>query len=312
MALFGSFWDDFRYAMRTGNTVTRLVIINFIVFVLVNVCYLLVFLILGYNRELMYEVFHKGLDWFCMPGNLKTLVWQPWSVITSIFLHQGIFHLINNLIGLYLFGSIVSDLIGDRKILPTYLLGGLTGNIIYLISAHFFPHIGGYALGASGAVMALAGTALILAPDYRVALILLGEVKVKYIVFVMLLLDFVGIANQENTGGHAAHLGGFLMGCLLIYQLRDGKDWADRVNRLLDRFLGIFSKTTRRKPIPQRRRQPAFRATKGGAAPEAVSDSGPSISFQERLDAILDKIKENGYENLTQEEKDFLFEASKR
>lgn len=51
MALFGSFWDDFRYAMRTGNTVTRLVIINFIVFVLVNVCYLLVFLILGYNRD---------------------------------------------------------------------------------------------------------------------------------------------------------------------------------------------------------------------------------------------------------------------
>ena len=312
MALLGSFWDDFKYAMHTGNMVTRLVIVNFIVFVLVNVCYLLVFLILGYKRELMYEVFHKGLDWFCMPGNVQTLLWQPWSIVTSIFLHQGIFHLINNLIGLYLFGSIVSDLIGDRKILPVYLMGGLTGNIIYMISAHFFPYIGGYALGASGAVMALAGTALVLAPDYRVALILLGEVKVKYIVFVMLLLDFVGIANQENTGGHAAHLGGFLMGCLIIYQLRDGHDWSEKVNRFLDRFMGLFTKNVPRKPAPQRRRQPAFRATKGGVPSESVSDSDHGISFQDRLDAILDKIKENGYENLTQEEKDFLFEASKK
>ncbi|GAB4487124.1 MAG: hypothetical protein OHK0019_01750 [Saprospiraceae bacterium] len=310
MAVFRSIWEDIKHSFRVGNMVTRLVILNFAVFVLVKIAFLLLWLAMQGDRDKAGELFDQGLLFFCMPGDWRSL-WHVWAPFTSIFLHEGFWHFLGNVITLFLFGVIVGDLIGDRRILPIYLLGGLVGNILYFISAQFMPYVGSYALGASGAIMALAGAALILAPDYRVMLFLLGEVKVKYIVLVMVLLDLVGIANQVNTGGHAAHLGGFAAGCWFVYQLRDGRDWSEPINRLLDRILRLFSPRRTRQKKVKRKTQPAFRATFGGAKGSSASDTN-DLSFQERLDAILDKIKEKGYENLNQEEKDFLYEASKK
>jgi membrane associated rhomboid family serine protease len=290
--------------------VTRLVIINFAVFALVNIVYFLLWLGLQGDQSKSSALFEQGLYWFCMPGDWR-LLWHVWAPFTSMFLHESFGHFLGNIITLYLFGVIVGDLIGDRRVLPIYLLGGLVGNILYFISAQFMPYVGSYALGASGAIMALAGAALILAPDYRVMLFLLGEVKVKYIVLVLVLLDLVGIANQSNTGGHAAHIGGFAAGCWFVYQLRDGKDFSEPVNRLLDRLLSLFSPARRQPRKSKRKTQPAFRATFGGAKGGSAHDTH-DMSFQERLDAILDKIKEKGYDQLNQEEKDFLYEASKK
>ena len=177
-----------------------------------------------------------------------------------------------------------------------------------MISAQFAPYVGSYALGASGAVMALAGAALVLAPDYRVRLILLGEIKVKYIVLILLLFDLIGVANKYNSGGHIAHLGGFAMGCLFVYRLRAGQDWAEIINRTIDYVLGWFSSSPQPKgpKQPKRKPQQAFTSTKGGRAPQ------DDVSFQQSLDTILDKIKESGYESLTPEEKEFLYKASKK
>lgn len=310
MAVFRSIWEDIKHSFRAGNMVTRLVIVNFAVFVLVKIIFVLLWLAMPGSREKAGELFEQGLLFFCMPGDWR-LLWHVWAPFTSIFLHEGFGHFLGNIIALYLFGVIVGDLIGDRRILPIYLIGGLVGNVLYLISAQFMPYVGSYALGASGAIMALAGAALILAPDYRVMLFLLGEVKVKYIVLVLVLLDLVGIANQSNTGGHAAHIGGFAAGCLFVFQLRDGKDLSEPINRLLDRILNWFLPARPRPKKAKRKTQPAFRATFGGAKGNNTSDTS-DMSFQERLDAILDKIKEKGYENLSQEEKDFLYEASKK
>lgn len=312
MAVFRSIWEDIKHSFRAGNMVTRLVIINFGVFALVNIVYFLLWLGFQGDRAKASELFEQGLYLFCMPGNWLTFLWHPWSIITSMFLHEGFGHFLGNLITLYLFGVIVGDLIGDRRVLPIYLLGGLVGNVLYFISAQFMPYVGTYALGASGAIMALAGAALVLAPDYRVMLILLGEVKVKYIVLILVLLDLVGIANQSNTGGHAAHIGGFAMGCLFVYQLRDGKDLSEPVNRLLDWVRSLFyGSAGPKKKTVRRKAQPAFKTSFGNARGNSASDTN-DLSFQERLDAILDKIKEKGYENLSQEEKDFLYDASKK
>jgi hypothetical protein len=183
---------------------------------------------------------------------------------------------------------------------------------MFMASALFLSNIGAYALGASGAVMALGGAAWVLAPDYRVRLFLFGEVKVKYVVLVLLLFDLIGIANKYNSGGHAAHLGGFAMGCLFVYRLRDGHDWAEPVNRIVDRLAQWFSVDKRSSFRPKRKPQKAysrtFTATRGGKAPS--DDSNPS--YQERLDAILDKIKQSGYESLSPEEKEFLYNASRK
>lgn len=312
MAVFRSIRDDITYAFSNGNMVARLVIINFAVFALVNLLHFLLWLVLRGDREATNEVFNTVLNWLCMPGDWR-LLWHFWAPVTSIFLHEGFWHFLNNIIGLYLFGTIVGNLIGNRRVLPIYLLGGLVGNALYFLSAQMPQfNVGYYALGASGAIMALAGTALVLAPDYRVMLFLLGEVKLKYIVLVIVLLDLVGIANQSNTGGHAAHIGGFLFGCFFVYRLRDGKDMSEGVNNIVDPIKGWFSIRSRRNTPTRRRRQPVMKATTFGKPKgNNVSDQA-NYSFQERLDAILDKIKQHGYESLTQEEKDFLYQASKK
>ena len=260
-------------------------------------------------------MFEAALNWLCMPAQWFTALTRPWGFFTSMFLHEGFGHVINNMIFLYLYGNIVGDLIGDRRVLPIYLLGGLTGNFLFLLSDFWKHYPVPYALGASGAVMALAGAVLILAPDHRIMLFLLGEVKAKYIVLIMVLLDLVGIADDVNTGGHIAHIGGFVMGGFFIYSLRDGRDFAIPVNRALDWIMGLFDASRRPQQIrrPEARKQPAggFRATFGAAKGHGVSDT-TDLSFQEKLDAILDKIKADGYESLTQEEKEFLFKASKK
>jgi membrane associated rhomboid family serine protease len=312
MALFSSIWDDFRGAFRSGNMVTKLVLANVTVWVLVSTANILLWLVMG--GQDVSELFFSGLSHLCMPADPWRLLTHLWTPFTSIFLHQGLFHLLNNIVALYLFGAIVGDLVGDRRVLPIYLMGGLVGNLLYLVSANLLPNLGQYALGASGAVMAFAGAAIILAPEYRVALLLLGEVKVKYIVLVILLLDLLGIANQVNTGGHIAHLGGFAFGCWFVYRLRDGYDMALPVNRLLDRIGSWFTRGSRpaAKPSKVRTLQKVYQNPGGKPKPANVGEQMPSASFQEKLDAILDKIKANGYESLTQEEKDFLFQASKK
>lgn len=289
--------------------VTRLAIINFGIFVAVNLVKLTLWM--ANSGHGIPEYFDDGLYFFCMPGQWQTALFHPWGFFTSMFLHEDFWHVVNNVIFLYLFGTIAGDLIGNRRVFPIYLLGGLVGNVLFLISDFWMHYPVPFALGASGAVMALAGAVLILAPDYRVMLLLLGQVKLKYIVLVMLLLDMVGIAHNSNSGGHIAHLGGFAMGVFFVYRLRDGKDIAVPINRLLDQIMGLFSRAKRSPAAPKRRPQPAMKATFGGAKGNSASDTN-DLSFQEKLDAILDKIKQQGYENLTAEEKDFLYEASKK
>lgn len=301
MALFNSIWDDLKYSLRTGNTVTVLVVLNFTVWVVAKLMYLLLKLTpLNYGEAFLY---------FCIPADPITLLWRPWTVLTHMFLHDDFWHLISNLFGLYIFGSIVSDLAGNRRVLPIYLLGGLMGAATFVISAQFLPYVGSFAVGASAAVMALGGTAVVLAPDYRVPLLLLGEVKVKYIVLVLLLLDLIGVADKYNSGGHAAHIGGFLFGCLFVVQMRRGRDLALPVNRLFDSIGQLFQRDSTRRNRRKRKPQMAVKGTFG--AGKGISEQ-EQLSFQEKLDLILDKIKAQGYQNLTPEEKEFLHNASKK
>lgn len=288
--------------------VSKLVVVNFAVFVVLKLIYLVLSLFTMGEAAGLYD---NMLGYLWLYADLSTLAWHFWGVLTHMFLHDSFWHLVNNMMGLYIFGRIVSDLIGERRILPLYLLGGLAGAIIYVITAQFFLDIGSYALGASAAVMALGGAALILAPDYRVHLLVLGAVKVKYIVLILVLLDLVAIAGTYPAGGHAAHIAGFAMGCFFVFQLRDGKDWAIPINHAHQWLSRLFSAAPKSK-FQRPKNAPPMRATFTQPKSGASRSDSSEVSFQEKLDAILDKIKAQGYESLTQEEKDFLYEASQK
>jgi membrane associated rhomboid family serine protease len=301
MSLFSSIWDDLRHNFRSGHMVQKLLLINIAIFVVVKVIHLGCNIYAGGEGGSMY--LWNILNYFCIPGSGGELIRQPWSVFTSIFLHEGLFHVLGNMFWLWIFGTIVGDLIGDQRVLPIYLMGGLAGGLMYFLSAQFLPFVGLHALGASAAIMAFGGAALILSPDYPTSIF---QIKIKYVVLIMVLLDLVSVSGMENTGGHAAHLGGFIFGVFYIYALRDGKDWAAPVNRLLDRLMRLFSR--RSKPSAKRVVMDQSRPKRTTEAPKQQRPG----SEQERIDAILDKIKQHGFENLTQEEKDFLYNASKK
>lgn len=314
--MVSSIWDDVKRQFNYGNMVTRLVIINVVVYIGVNLLWVILRIGSGWTTP---EIYQDILQFFMLSSDWLHNLTHPWVFITSMFLHEGFWHILWNMLFLYWFGRIVGDFLGNHRVLPLYLLGGIVGGMAYFLSVNLLPYGGDathYALGASGAVMAFVVAAGTISPDYYMRLLFIGDVKLKYIVFVLVLIDLIGMAGNINTGGHFAHLGGAFFGWLFVYQLRQGTDWSIPVNNLLDRLNSFFSGFTSRPAQPSRgprvvHRQ-STRATRSSNKGEAASDPRQSSSYQEQLDAILDKIKQSGYESLTEQEKEFLFNASKK
>jgi len=299
--------DDIKKAFQYGNMVNKLLIANLAVFVIAIL--LPVFL---QPFDGVYDAILRNLQISSDP--LKVLL-KPWTLITHMFLHIGVWHIVWNMILLYWFGRIVGDLIGDNKILPIYIYGGLVGALIFIV---YFNLIGegtlGYAHGASAAVMAMVMVAALVAPDYNIRLILLGDIKIKYIALAMIILDLAGTAGDSNTGGHFAHLGGVFFGWYFVYAMRAGNDLSVGFNRLIDKFKSLFEPkkevAPRRSPLKVKYKAKDFASnTKSKGSRRSDNDNLP---FQEKLDGILEKIKAKGYDNLSDEEKEFLFQASKK
>ena len=314
--MFKSIWEDLQREFRQGNMVTQLVLANVGVFVFIIIARL----VLGFSIDgSTLTPYDTLVNWLSFSSDWWEVVTRPWTIISCMFLHEGFGHIFWNMIILYWFGRIVGDLIGDHRILPIYILGGIVAGFIYFLSANFLPYATGtvYALGASGAVMAIAMTAGAVAPDYIVRLILIGDVKIKYIVGVMLLLDLIGIGGNINTGGHFAHLGGAGFGWFFVYQLRNGTDLSEGFNRFFTKVKNLFRgkvggvEGSKRGTFKSRKSKTKFTVIRGtGSTTSGVSSS--DLSHQEKLDAILEKIKKKGYESLSAEEKEFLFDASKQ
>lgn len=311
--MFSSIWQDIKGYFSHGNMLTRIILVNIGGFLML----LLAHLILPSFGTGLYDTFKYSL---MVGANWQHNLTHPWVLITHMFLHEGIWHLLWNMLGLYWFGRIVGDLLGDRRVLPIYLLSGLAGGLIYFVMANVAGGFGfgAYALGASAAFMGILAVAGVTAPDYLIGLPLLGDVRLKFIVIFFLVLDLVGISTGFNSGGSFGHLGGAAMGFLIGHQLQNGHDMTAPVNRIWDTITSFFEKPfnpSRPKPKvayrnPDLKKQPVTKAARNsGGRRSALSDE---LSYQEQLDAILDKIKLTGYDSLSASEKEFLFNASNK
>jgi len=315
--MLASIWDDVRRQFNSGSMVTRLVIINVVVFVVINLVHLL-FYPPGTNTGSSHSALYTDiLHFFCMSSDFWHILKHPWVIITNAFLHEGFMHILFNMLFLYWFGRIVSDLVGDHRILPLYVLGAIAGGAIYFITANLLPYGAdgaSYALGASAGVMAIVVASAVLAPDYSMNLLLIGPVKLKYIVAALVFLDLISTSYSDNVGGAFAHLGGSLFGYLFVVQLRQhGNDMSQPFNKLFNGIVNFFrnlgssgksSKSSSKVKVAYKNKSKIF----GNAS----SDHKIDLSHQEQLDAILDKIKKTGYESLSDDEKEFLFKASKK
>lgn len=301
--MFDSILEDIRYAIRSGNMLTRIILVNITVFVVLNLLY--VFTYFG-DQSAVYNFFYSIL---ALPSSFDKLLVRFWTFVTYMFTHKGMFHLLWNMLLLYWFGRIVGDLLGDKRVLPLYLLGGLAGAVVFLLAdAWLISGTAGHSslIGASAAVMCLMATAAATSPDYTMRLILLGPVKIKWIVLVLIFLDVLGTAGGNNAGGSFAHLGGAFFGLAYVYALRQGRDLTTWLQRLFAKAESVNVPTFAPAKTPkQEAPKPSNLKVVHKAKPTNIGNSN-----QEKMDAILDKIKQSGYTSLSEEEKAFLNEMS--
>jgi membrane associated rhomboid family serine protease len=227
-------------------------------------------------------------------------VWyKPWSLLTYMFLHFNLWHLLGNLLWLYFVGSILEDLVGPKPIYWLFLGGGILGALVfqgvYSLSSYSDLQTPMQLLGASGGVSAIViGTALF-TPRYRLFLFGLIEVELRWIAVVKVLLDLSGLASGSNIGGYTAHLGGILWGVLYVYGTVKGDFFSE--------ISSVFAKKSDRKAT--------LRVEKGDKPLHSKSGTQHKGPSEAEVNAILDKITQVGYNNLTDKEKETLFKASK-
>ena len=287
---------------RNDRMVYQLIFVNILVFLLIQLVRIpFFFMNIPFDLRLI-------RNQIAVPADLTTLLHQPWTLITYMFTHFDVLHILFNLLIFYWFGKILAEFAGNRKILPVYILGGLAGGALYIAAYNLLPVFAGSvgearAWGASASIMAVVFAATTLVPDYTMFLFIFGAVRIKWIALVLVILDLISIPNG-NAGGHIAHLGGALFGFVYIKQLKSGRDLAGGINTLADRFANLFRKKSNL-TVTYRRKE---KSTVGSSF---QNKSSASTGVQERLDTILDKISQSGYESLSKEEKDFLFKVSK-
>jgi len=288
--------------------ISRIIIINGVVFLAIILTKIV---LLGIGDGSMIESFTKYIS---LNESMVFNFTHPWVFVTHAFTHFSFFHILFNMLWLYWFGRILGDLLGDKHILPIYILGIIAGIVFFWISANYvFPNPGPtIAYGASAAVMAIIVAAGFTSPDYTISLIFIGPVRIKYIVLVLIILDLLAVSNLNNTGGHLAHLGGALMGGLVVTGLRNGYDLSTPIDRIINKIVSIFEPSERRKPKKRSPLKVSFKADERHArSGSRTDDAAEQYSSADRLDEILDKIKQKGMASLSKEEKDFLENQSK-
>ncbi|HEX6191933.1 MAG TPA: rhomboid family intramembrane serine protease [Chitinophagaceae bacterium] len=288
---------------QDGNHLVNLIVIIgvvFMIFKLIYVIYVMAELDPGAYRT---HVF----DWFVLPADFDQMMRRPWTLLTYMFMHDGVFHVLGNLLWLWAFGYIMQDLAGNGKIIPLFIYGGLAGAAFFVLSYNLFPKLVSVANvstleGASAGVMAIAVGTTMLAPDYRIFPMLNGGIPLWALTIIFVIIDFAAMP-VSNTGGHIAHIAGAGMGFLFIYQMRRGNDWSVWMNNVFDWTGNLFNPDRPRK-IKSQKQKYFYKVGKTSPYKKV-----PNVT-QKRIDEILDKINLKGYRFLTDEEKEILRRAS--
>lgn len=283
--------DEINMKFSALNIAEKLIIINTAVFII---------------NALVVFLFQLPIDfimgWFELPKGFDDYIIQPWALITYSFFHGSFMHLFWNMLLLFFVGRFFLMIHPTKRFISLYILGAMAGGLLFLLSYNIFPVFSGVnssLIGASAAVMAVMIFVCTSMPHQEVKLFFILNVKLWYIGAALVLLDLVSLPFS-NSGGHLAHLGGALLGFVYAKKLQQGDDMGRGIYMIMDSVSSLFSKS---KKAPMRTVYRSKKSRKGNA--REISD------HQKKIDAILDKISKSGYESLSREEKDFLFNAGK-
>ena len=286
---------------RPNNTLIKLIILNVAVFLVFAVAKVIL------TISSFGDIYSLIATQIALPAFWLESLYKPWTYLSYGFFHEDIFHLLFNMLFLYTFGKLVNEYLGSNRVLAIYLLGAIAGGLFYVLCYNLIPYFipkSAYSilLGASASVFAIVMAAATLLPDYSFNFMFIGQIKIKYIAAFYLVLSFISTVGL-NAGGNLAHLGGGLLGYIFITQLRKGNDLGKPVYAVVGFISKLFS------PKPNLR--VTYRNNEYKSQP-STSNPNPSTKSLVDVDDILDKISKSGYESLTKEEKQRLFEASQK
>lgn len=235
---------------------------------------------------------------------------HPWSPITYMFVHGGFWHLFFNMVGVFFFGPPLERTWGSRFFIRYYLVAGLGGALLSVLLLPL-PAVGAQqvVVGASGALFGLLLAFALRWPEAPIYIWGVLPVKAKWFVAVF---GFIALWGTLSGGGggvaHWAHLGGLATGFLYL-RFGDRIAWTLRGAKRGLRRLFLKERVRKRTNGPVevvRRERPARSGRRGRRAGDVSGDA------LDRVDAILDKIREEGMDALTDDERAFLDEVSRR
>ena len=274
----------------------RLIIINVAVFVLLFLPLSVLHLM---NMDSTGDFIMQQME---LSGNIMQVLFKPWTLITHLFVHSGLMHILFNMMTLYFTYQLFNQRFDDKRFLNVYFVSGFAGALMFLLSVNLFPLFSENAHsytagGASAAVMGVLIAICTYRPQDEVMLLGAFKLKLQWMALIFVLLDLISI-RSGNEGGHLAHLGGALFGFFWAVNMKKGTDIAAFFNKAQ----AIFQWKPKRK------------STIKVVHKRAKSDEDYNLDKrqkQKRIDDILDKISRSGYDSLSKEEKALLFELSK-
>lgn len=286
------------------NSLTRLVIINLVVFITLALCRAYFFFFYQDTAQIEQIFRQQILQWFALPGQFQQLLYRPWTLLSAMFTNVGVWMVLGNMLWLWAFGFIFQDLSGNRKIIALYLYGGIAGSLGYLLASSLLPDAtsAGLFYGAAPSVMAVAIATTMLSPYYRLFPQLMGGFPL-WVLTVVYVLVSVATKPLQQPLSYLPLLAGGAMGFVFMQLIRMGYDLSDWMNRIFDWANDLFN------PEKPKQKKTGIKEIHFYKATRKPFDKKPRLT-QERIDALLEKIHQKGMDSLTQEEKEFLERAS--
>lgn len=290
------FFNTLKFRFKQKDLLVQIIIVNVLVFLILSVVTLVTTLF-------KFSVPFYDSSFIEVSSNIDVLVKHPWTVLTYMFVHYNLWHILFNMLILYWFGQLFLSYFNQKQLGSLFILGGLAGALLFLIAFNTIPYYVDMnhpsMVGASAAVTAIIFASAFYNPQQRVNLLIFGSVKIIFIALFIFVLDFISLAG-DNSGGHVAHIGGALIGYFFATQYRKGRDITRWLTRILDWVVNLF------KPKPKLKVKTRKKTETDYEYNQRRNNESADI------DRILDKIKASGYSSLNADEKKRLFDASQK
>jgi membrane associated rhomboid family serine protease len=287
-------WEDFKNLVKQGSGFTKLLLANVIIYLVIELTQVFFFL---FNANVDFDYF---INFVAVPADLKRLLFHPWSVVTYQFIHKQFGHILYNMLMLYFGGRMFVEFLGEKRIVPVYIISGVCGAVLFILFYNVFPAFTPFALnsvtiGASASVLGIFIAVATYIPNFVVNVFFVLEVRLKFVALFLVVIDLISL-NKGNAGGHIAHLGGAIFGILYATQLKKGNDITNAWYSIKNKVQGLFKRKQKLEKVYSNYNS---------------STAAKAKHKQEIVDAILDKISRSGYDSLSKQEKEILFKASK-